>query len=86
MVITANGNDTKVPSINGLVSKSQYNSDKTKFWKKRLNMLIKRYLILMDWLKKLSTTLKLPKLRKKVCSITVLVTTTAVPNVKSIYI
>ena len=60
-----NAIDAKVPNTTGLVSKTQCSSLKRKNKKKRLKMLMKTYPILVGWLKRLTTTHKLQRLKTR---------------------
>ena len=59
-----NVNSIKASSTSGLVSKTQYDSGE-QILEKRLKILIKRYLILVDWSKKLFKKHRSQRLKTK---------------------
>ena len=74
---------TEIPSTNGLDSRTQYDSEKQNFKiLKRLKILIRRYLILVDQSRRLIQTKKYNEIENKISSVTSLVATAAL-NTKS---
>ena len=64
VVIKVNATDNKIANSSGLVTKTQMVNANTVLVR-RLKMLMKRYLILMRWSKRLITTQKLQKLKTR---------------------